>query len=99
MKDVMVYRQRCPGAYSVEEVFHTVVGELRKHVEVIEYDTGSRWRVLFDAWRLRRLKADIYHVTGDINYFALLLPRSRTVLTVLDLRHLLYDLTGLRQWI
>lgn len=99
MKVVIIYRQRLRGSYSIAGVFHTVAGELRKHVEVIEYETGSRWRVLFDAWRLRRLKADIYHVTGDISYFVLLLPRSRTVLTVLDLGHLLLGLTGLKQWI
>ena len=28
---------------------------------------------LTDIWQLRKLKADIYHVTGDINYFAFLL--------------------------
>lgn len=99
MKVVIIHRQRRLGVYSIEELFHTVAGELRKHVEVIEYETGSRWRILLDVWRLRRLKADIYHVTGDIHYLVLLLPRRRTVLTVHDLNHLLHELTGLKRWI
>jgi glycosyltransferase involved in cell wall biosynthesis len=99
LKVAIIYRQRRPGGYSIEELFHTVAGELRKHVEVIEYETGPRWWALVDAWKLRKLKADVYHVTGDINYFVLLLPRGRTMLTVHDLGHWLLGLTGLKQWI
>jgi glycosyltransferase involved in cell wall biosynthesis len=50
-------------------------------------------------YRLRRLKADIYHITGDVNYFAMLLPRRHTVLTVHDIGHLLYDLRGFKRWL
>ncbi len=39
---------------------------------------------------------DIYHVTGDIHYVACLLPRNRTVLTVLDCQ-VLERLTGWRR--
>lgn len=99
MKVVIIYRQRRPVGYSIEEIFRTVAGELRRCIEVIEYEAGSRWRTLFDAWRLRRLKADIYHLTGDINYLVLLLPRDRTVLTVHDIGHYLYGLQGLKRWL
>jgi glycosyltransferase involved in cell wall biosynthesis len=97
MKVVLVYRHRREGAFSVEELFHTIAGELRKHVEVIEYETGSRWAILRDVWRLRKMRADIYHVTGDVHYFIMFLPRTKTVLTVLDIAHYIFGLRGVKR--
>jgi glycosyltransferase involved in cell wall biosynthesis len=99
MKVVLIYRRQREGAYSLEELFHTIAGELQKynHVEVIEYETGARWYTLRDTWRLRKMRADIYHVTGDINYFVLLLPHRKTVLTVPDVGHYLFGLRGFKR--
>ncbi|MHB0981551.1 MAG: glycosyltransferase family 4 protein [Thermoleophilia bacterium] len=99
MKVVLVYRRRREGAYSLEELFHTIAGELHKHVEVIEYETGARWDMLRDVWRLRKMRADIYHVTGDIHYFVPLLPHRNTVLTVHDIGHYLFGLSGIKRWL
>ena len=99
MKVVIIFRQRRPGSHSIEELFHAVAGELTQHVEVIEYEAGSRWMVLFDAWQLRKLKADIYHVTAAINYLVMLLPRKKTVLTVPDIGHYLFELKSIKRWI
>ncbi len=97
MKVVIIYRQQRQGAYSIEELFHTVAGELGKQIEVVEYVAGPRSRLLVDAWQLRKLNADIYHVTGDIHYMVNLLPGRKTVLTIHDLRHYLYDLRGIKR--
>lgn len=59
----------------------------------------SRWKILNDIWRLKRLSADIYHVTGDVNYFCLFLPRSKTVLTVHDTGHYVSTLKGVKRWL
>jgi len=99
LRVVLIYRKHREGAYSIEELFHTIAGELGKQIEVIEYETGTRWNTLRDAWRLRKLNADIYHVTGDINYFVPLLPYKRTVLTVHDIGHYLFGLSGLKRWL
>lgn len=99
MKIVLIYRRRQTGTFSIEQIFHTVADELRKGAEVIEYQVGTRWNLASDVWRLRRLDADIYHVTGDIHYLALFLPHRKTVLTVHDINHYLFDLKGLRRWI
>lgn len=99
LRVVLIYRKRREGAYSLEELFHTIAGELSKQVEVIEYEIGTRWETLRDAWRLRKLKADIYHVTGDIHYFVALLPKNKTVLTVHDIGHYLFGLNGLKRWL
>lgn len=99
LRVVLIYRKCHKGVYSIEELFHTIAGELGKQVEVIEYETGTRWDLLRDIWRLRKLNADIYHVTGDIHYFVPLLPHKKTVLTVHDINHYLYDLRGFKRWI
>lgn len=99
MKVVLIYRHKEPGAYSIEDLFHTIAGELHKHVEVIEYEVGTRWDLLKDAWQLRRIRADIYHITGDVYYFALPLPHRKTVLTVHDIYHYLFGLRGWKRWI
>ena len=45
------------------------------------------------------MRADIYHVTGDITYFALSLPHRKAVLTVPDIGHYLFGLRGFKRWI
>lgn len=99
MRIVLIYRRQRAGAYSIEEIFHTVAGQLHNGAEVIEYQVGSRWNVPRDVWRLRKLNADIYHVTGDVNYLTLFLPHRKTVLTVHDIGHYLFDLKGIKRWI
>lgn len=99
MRVVLIYRKCHEGAYSIEELFHTIAVELGKQVEVFEYETGTRWGMFRDAWRLRKLNADIYHVTGDINYLVHLLPIKKTVLTVHDIGHYLFDLSGIKRWL
>lgn len=46
----------------------------------------------------RRVKADIYHITGHVHYIALVLPKTQTVLTIHDLG-ILRQRSGLRRWL
>ncbi|MGX1100444.1 glycosyltransferase family 4 protein [Amorphus sp. MBR-141] len=99
LKVVLIYRQRRAEAFSIEELFHAIAAELAPHAEVVEYEAGPRWQAVADAVRLRRLDADVYHVTGDITYLALLLPRRKTVVTIHDIGNFLFGLGGLKRWI
>lgn len=95
---VHIHRQPRVGAYSIENVFNTVANELRNQgLSVIDYQLGSRRRLLLDILALRRLKADVYHVTGDVNYIVQFLPRGKVVLTVHDIGHYLTGLSGWRR--
>lgn len=42
--------------------------------------------------------ADIFHVTGHVNYIAMLFPPERTVLSIMDVRFV-NDNKGLRRWL
>jgi glycosyltransferase involved in cell wall biosynthesis len=99
LKVVLIYRRRSPDGFSIEQLFHTVAGELASKAEIIEYETGGRLQAFADAMRLRRLYADVYHVTGDITYLALLLPRRKTVVTIHDIGNFLFGLRGLKRWL
>jgi glycosyltransferase involved in cell wall biosynthesis len=99
MKLVLIFRKQRPDAFSIEELFRTIARELRKQIEVIEYEVGERSNFFRDVRTLRAMNADIYHVTGDINYFVPVLPRGRTVLTVHDIGHYLFGLTGIKRQI
>jgi glycosyltransferase involved in cell wall biosynthesis len=99
LKVVYIYRQFRLGVFSIEELFHAIAAEQRKAIEVIEYETGPRVSILKDLWFLWRMNADVYHVTGDINYIVLLLPWRKTVLTVTDIGNFLFGLRGIKRWI
>lgn len=100
MNIVLVYRPPSQGGFSIENLFHTVAGELRSGGEtVIEYVAGARSSILIDLVNLWRLRADIYHVTGDVNYMVLGLPGNKTVLTIHDIGNYLYGLQGWKRWI
>jgi glycosyltransferase involved in cell wall biosynthesis len=99
MKLVLVFRKQRSDAFSIEELFRTIACELRKQIEVIEYELGERSDFFQDLRELWALKADIYHVTGDVNYLVPMLPRGRTVLTVHDIGHYLVGLSGIKRLI
>jgi glycosyltransferase involved in cell wall biosynthesis len=60
--------------------------------------SNSFFGLVRNLLQFRPMKADIYHITGHIHYVALILPGSRTVITIHDLG-ILRNRTGLRRWI
>ncbi len=95
MNIVLIYRDKRLGFHSIEVLFSTVANELRRQGEnVIEYRMGPRSQLFSDIFALRKLKADVYHVTGDVHYVVMFLPWHKTLLTIHDLYHLLFSLRG-----
>ncbi|HET6253696.1 MAG TPA: glycosyltransferase family 1 protein [Puia sp.] len=83
-----IFRRPNPEFFSIERVFATVRAHLdpayeQKKVTLPFYNSslGAIGRNLRFA---RRLKGDIYHVTGDVHYAVLALPRKKTILTIHD---------------
>ena len=98
----MFMRHPGRGLHSIEGVFGAVRRHLPKdiHVDFVVLDQPSRGllprlRNAAQAWRLR---GEVNHVTGDVHYLTLALPRDNTLLTVHDLRGLLTK-SGLRRLI
>lgn len=86
---VMFQRQPMAGQHSVERLFEDVRSALPAdiHVQTLILPHESRGIVnrLRNMIFARRHMGDINHITGDVHYLALVLPKRSTVLTVLDL--------------
>jgi glycosyltransferase involved in cell wall biosynthesis len=74
--------------FSIEKVFRQIARGLSKETfETSFQQTGhisSFFGIIKNLATFKPIRADIYHITGHINYIALLLPSKRTVLTVHD---------------
>lgn len=94
MKVILIYRNRVEGANSIEELFHTISKELKQHCEIVEYQLGSRGNFFQDIINIRKIKADVYHITGEVHYVACFLPKHKTMLTIHDIHHYNNNLRG-----
>lgn len=102
MKPKIVYIERKPTAsVSIERVFRQVARDLSDEFDVefqqVPYGYGVA-AIIKNLLFFRPRPADIYHVTGDVHYVALRLPRNKTVLTVHDLVFL-RGRSGFRRWL
>lgn len=83
-----IFRKPNPHFFSLERVFasvsaHLHPGYVQTRAELPEY--SSSLTAIFRNLRfVRRLKSDLYHVTGDVHYAVLVLPRKKTILTIHD---------------
>ena len=98
----MFMRHPGPGAHSIEGVFAAVRDHLPEGIDVecvaLERPSSGlfpRLGNMLQAWRRR---GELNHVTGDVHYLTLALPRNSTILTIPDLRGLAVK-SGLRKWI
>jgi len=96
---VLIYRSAARGGFSIENVFSSIASRLSREAEVTEYFLTSKWGSIRDIVRLLRLRADVYHITGDVHYLALVLPRRKVVLTVHDTYYLQHGVRGLKRFI
>lgn len=91
-----------PGNFSMENLFRGLRGEMCKSASIqIEecphFSWGFLGRVKNILWA-RAKQGRVNHITGDVNYIALFMDPSRTILTIHDCVNL-ERLSGLRRWI
>lgn len=87
MRVVQVFRKKNPRFFSIESVFERVNTQLGGIgiVIVTLKDFGVSVLNILELLKLRILhRGAVFHVTGDVHYSVLLLPRSRTILTIHD---------------
>ena len=88
--DVALFFRRSGVFFSIEEIFGTVAEHLPESIRVKSLTApcgGARVAALLAncTWA-RGNGTDVNHITGDIHYVAMALPRKRTILTIHDLR-------------
>jgi glycosyltransferase involved in cell wall biosynthesis len=78
-----------PGYYSIERLFESLLPQLSKQYQIRIERVPCHGRTIIELLRnlifTGRLRADVIHVTGDVYYCTLGIPRQRCVLTVQDL--------------
>ena len=88
MKVIQVFRKRKQDFFSIEKVYQAVNQHLGSSLELEEVELGvsaARWKAILSNWKqLRKMKADVYHITGEVNYVSLFLPGNKTILTLHD---------------
>ena len=89
MKVTEFFRRRRACNDSIEKLFQQIAYSLPGHmtaekIELSFFSSGviNRLRLILEA---RRKQGAINHITGDVNFIALGLPKQRTILTVHDL--------------
>lgn len=84
MKVCYIFREKERGAHSIEILFETISNEVNKKGIDIEkwYKPVSLFKSILG---IRKLKADIYHITGDCYFLSLFLPKKKTIMTIHDI--------------
>src|SRR5262245_25129314 len=102
IKVVQFQRKPFPGTYSVERLFRDIREYLPTTIQckvvVSKFHSKGLVRRVFNIAQAAFHSSDVNHVTGDVHFLTFLLPRRRTLLTVLDCI-LLTKLSGWRWWL
>lgn len=99
---VCFIERRDPETSSIEKVFRCLASNLSSfeisHVFVKLRFGNNALGLVQNLLTFRRPAGDVYHITGHVNYLALVMPVSRTILTVHDLG-ILRVRSGLRRYL
>jgi glycosyltransferase involved in cell wall biosynthesis len=98
-----MFRKRQPFYFSIEKVFDIIEPNVKQHHVDIQRVYMQRHKVLpgtilKNILFARNVKANLYHITGDVHYLALGLPSSKTILTIHDCVFM-YQTRGIKRMI
>ncbi|MBE8719328.1 glycosyltransferase family 4 protein [Sphingobacterium pedocola] len=84
MKVCYIFREKERNAHSIENLFDAIsTAGAKKGIQVEKwYKPLSKLKAIFSV---RKLNADVYHITGDCYYLALFLPWRKTIMTIHDI--------------
>ena len=100
MRICYIYRDKNRKRWSIENVFSAVEYELTQldNVELVTFHYDNANSIFKNICKLRTIKADIYHITGDINWITIFLFNKKVVNTIHDLGTF-HHLTGTKKLI
>jgi glycosyltransferase involved in cell wall biosynthesis len=101
MKVSLVFRKQVPSFFSIEKVFEVVSANSTKNMFdkiVLPYTSRGLLSVFLNLLFLSRFRKGIFHITGDVHYAILALPKHSAILTIHDLIFL-HAYKGLRRYI
>jgi glycosyltransferase involved in cell wall biosynthesis len=87
------------GNYTFEQLFTTLRSEFEKHIAIDVFQRPKELNVPQSILWARKQAGQLNHITGDVNYLCLGLPKDKTIITVHDLGHFTRSLSGLKKLI
>ncbi|MER2998320.1 glycosyltransferase family 4 protein [Pontibacter populi] len=86
------FRKLRPGAFSIENLFLNFQMELPVGIKYTNHflsrqSDGFLNRIKL-VWETFRKRGEVNHITGDVNFIVLLLPKGKTILTIHDIESL-----------
>jgi len=98
----LIFRKTVTNFFSIEKVFFVLADEFKDSVDscniFVPFASTSLCNVFRNILSVRKIKSDLFHITGDVHYMVLGLPRSRTILTIHDCVFLRRN-NGIKKWL
>lgn len=89
MKVVFFHRKPSAGYFSIENIFKRIrknlPADLHLKVKEMHFKSTGFFNRIYCCMEAFLAQEDVNHVTGDIHFIAIFLPKKRTVLTIHDL--------------
>ncbi len=91
MKTVFFFRRaNAAWHHSIEELFDTIIpalpGQVISSRYVMKKNSMGLWKRIYNALDAPFHQGEVNHITGDVHYIAAFMKKSRTILTIHDLR-------------
>jgi glycosyltransferase involved in cell wall biosynthesis len=93
-----IFRPPIYESKSIEIVFSTIMEDVRKRLQIGEFIWKKESSFYKNAIRLRKIKANLYHITGDVAYVSIFLFDKKVVLTIHDIANY-KQLKGIKKWL
>lgn len=87
-----IFRDQRSGNFSIEELFKRIILQLDGRVQTERFFCQTSKIETLQA--ISKLKSDLFHITGDVNYVSMALPKHKTLITVHDIGHFENTLKG-----
>jgi glycosyltransferase involved in cell wall biosynthesis len=86
---ICFFRRRANGFFfSIEELFQSIQNEIKQTVSIedceMPYDNSGIINKFKNCFFAYANKGSVNHITGDIHYLAIVLPKKNTILTIHD---------------
>ena len=89
MKINYLFRSTKNNEYSIENVFEQIISNLNKKILVekiyVPQPSNSIINIINNIRSVKYKRGEIYHITGDVHYLALVLKKDKFILTIHDL--------------
>lgn len=98
MKVQLIFRDRSREGKSIEGIFRPLMKYGNDTIELSSWEYNASQSLLANVISLYRLKADVFHITGDISFLACMIWRRKVILTIHDTGRY-KELHGLKKWL